>query len=291
MENSKWTQVLLPLLTLALQLEREGQYSLAKLTRSAVDALGRRAAYQSPPPVGKDGLIKALYHVIDELTTVEINEQLIEAFRRGTAALESGRLALIGDTPHPYVCRTCGYVVLGDVSKNCPTCGAWPETFQWFPPIYWLDALDPFGAVEKLKQTPLLVSALLGELPEEALIRQPPDGGWNIKNILTHLRDSQEVLIHRLDLFQEQSHPVLASKAIFEWADQENERPQSGHEIFEVYREVRSRLIAKLERIPLSDWWRTGMHEEFGEVSIKQQVSYFATHEFTHLPQLQRLCN
>ena len=34
---------------------------------------------------------------------------------------------------------------------------------------------------------------------------------------------------------------------------------------------------------------RVGRHEEFGVVSIKQQVSYFAAHEITHLPQIERL--
>lgn len=34
---------------------------------------------------------------------------------------------------------------------------------------------------------------------------------------------------------------------------------------------------------------RTGRHEEFGVVSIKQQASYFAAHELTHLPQIARL--
>ena len=47
MEKIEWTSILLPLLTLALRLEGEGQYNLAKLARAAVDALGRRAAYQA----------------------------------------------------------------------------------------------------------------------------------------------------------------------------------------------------------------------------------------------------
>jgi hypothetical protein len=44
-----------------------------------------------------------------------------------------------------------------------------------------------------------------------------------------------------------------------------------------------------LEDIPLEDWWRRGWHEEFGELRLFQQVSYFACHELTHLPQLERL--
>ena len=43
-----------------------------------------------------------------------------------------------------------------------------------------------------------------------------------------------------------------------------------------------------VQLLSLADWWRTGRHEEFGVVSIKQQVSYFASHELTHLPQIER---
>ncbi len=48
-------------------------------------------------------------------------------------------------------------------------------------------------------------------------------------------------------------------------------------------------MLAKLESIPFADWCRMGRHEEFGVVSIKQQVSYFAAHELSHLPQIERL--
>ncbi len=32
--------------------------------------------------------------------------------------------------------------------------------------------------------------------------------------------------------------------------------------------------------------WRTGHHDEFGEVTVLQQASYFAKHERSHLPQI-----
>jgi hypothetical protein len=180
-------------------------------------------------------------------------------------------------------------MVLGDVTEKCPTCGAWPETFQWFAPIYWLDALDPHAALAKLRQTPLDVAALLNGLSEQAMTQQPEDSGWAIRNILSHLRDAQGVLDFRLDLFASEEHPVLESKAVFKWATQEEEKPPSTLDIFETYKATRTKILARLEVLPFDEWWRTGFHEEFGEVSIKQQVSYFASHELTHLPQIARL--
>ena len=291
LENSNWSQVLLPLLTLALRLEGEGQYNLAKLARAAVDALGRQAAYHHALSVEKQELVDEIDRVTDSLSRLEMSEELLAALRRGANAAAEGRIPSISETPHPYVCRTCGVLALGEVNGKCPTCGAWPDTFQWFAPIYWLENLDPPAALEKLRQTPREVAALLDGLSEQAMTQEAPDGGWAIRNIITHLRDAQGVLEYRLELFAQEEHPVLQAKAVWSWAKNEEEHPPSTMDIFAEYQATRGKILARLEKLPLADWWRTGFHEEFGTVSIKQQVSYFASHEITHLPQIARLAS
>lgn len=287
MQNSQWTDTLVHLLSLALRLEGEGQYNLAKITRAKADSLSRRAAWELNLLSDKANLADDIEHAAASLDDADLQT----AFRKGASALNLGRLPLIDEIPHPYVCRTCGHLTLGGVPKKCPTCGAWGGTFQWFPPVYWLQALDPTEALERLQKSPLEVAALIEGLSEEVMNRPAEDGGWAIRNIVSHLRDAQGVLAFRIDLFLKEENPLLESKAVFAWARDENERPPSTHEIFDAYCASRQEMIAKLEAIPLADWWRTGRHEEFGVVSIKQQVSYFASHELTHLPQIEQLCN
>lgn len=272
-------------LSLALRLEGEGQYNLAKIARAQADSISRRAAWELNLPSDKETLARDIERVAAELDDANLQT----AFHKGASALTSGRLPLIDEIPHPYVCRTCGQLTLGGVPEKCPTCGAWGGTFQWFPPVYWLEALDPTEALERLRQTPLEVAALIQGLSEEHLTREPAEGGWAIRNVISHLRDAQGVIAFRVDLFLKEENPVLESKAVFAWARDENARPPSVREIFDAYQTSRQEMIAKLELIPFADWWRTGRHEEFGVVSIKQQVSYFASHELTHLPQIERL--
>lgn len=282
---SKLEDTLVRLLSLALRLEGEGQYNLAKLARAQADSLSRRAAWELDLPSDKETLANEIERLADSLNDADLQI----AFRKGASALTSGRLPLIHEIPHPYVCRACGHLTLGGTPEKCPDCGAWGRTFQWFPPVYWLEALDPAEALERLRKTPLEVAALLDGLSEEAMNRPAADGGWAIRNIVSHLRDAQGVISFRVNLFLSEENPVLESKAVFAWARDENERPPSTREIFEAYQSSRLEMIAKLELIPFADWWRTGRHEEFGVVSIKQQVSYFASHELTHLPQIERL--
>lgn len=289
MEELESTHVLLPLLALALRLEGEGQYNLAKLARATADSLSRRGAYQLRLSTEAQNLVAEIEKVTGALSGLGVDDGLLEAFRRGAKAVADGRIPSIHETPHPYVCRTCGTLVLGQVAEKCPTCGAWPDTFQWFAPIYWLEALDPPAALLKLRQTPLDLAALLEGLTEETMSQGAPDGGWAIRNVLIHLRDAQNVLDYRLELFSKEEHPVLEAKAVWSWAKNEEEQPPSALEIFEEYKAMRGKIVARLEALPLADWWRTGQHGEFGLVSIKQQASYFASHEITHLPQIERL--
>jgi hypothetical protein len=287
MEKMEWTDALVQLLSMALRLEGEGQYNLAKIARATADSISRRAAWELNLPSDKATLANDIERLAASLNDADLQI----AFRKGASALTSGRLPLDNEIPHPYVCRTCGHLTLGGVLEKCPHCGAWGRTFQWFPPVYWLEALDPAEALERLRKTPLEVATLLEGLSEEALNRPADDGGWAIRNIVSHLRDAQGVIAFRVDLFLKEENPVLESKAVFAWAKDENARPPSTREIFEAYQASRREMIAKLEAIPFADWWRTGRHEEFGIVSIKQQVSYFASHELTHLPQIERLVN
>ena len=126
-------------------------------------------------------------------------------------------------------------------------------------------------------------------LSEEQMDQSPEEGEWSIRNAVSHLRDAQGVMEFRVGLMIDEDNPKLESKAVFEWAASETDRPPTTQEIFQTYQDSRQRVINRLEGLPLKDWWRTGRHEEFGLLTIKQQVSYFASHELTHFPQLEAL--
>jgi hypothetical protein len=288
-ETTNFQDALLRLLALAARLEDEGQYNLAKLARAAADAITRRGAYQLAASAAKDALAADVAEAADALSRFDLGSDLADALRRGAAALAEGRVPLINETPHPYVCRTCGDLVLDAPATKCPTCGAWPDTYQRFMPNYWFDALEPFAVLTTLRRTPEEVAALLAGLSEEAMNRTPEEGGWAIRNAVTHLRDAQQVFAYRVNLFLAEEHPLLEMKAVWTWAANEEERPPTTLEIFESYKASRAETLVKLESLPLADWWRTGQHQEFGVVTLRQQASYFAAHEITHLPQIARL--
>lgn len=289
MEKSDWQPIILDLYTLGLQLEAEGQYNFAKLARATADGLARRVAFERNAQIGAVNLVAEAKKITNSLSELDINQDLLKAFQNGIYALEDNRLPLINETPHPFVCRTCGLIFLGKVSKNCPTCNARPETFQRFLPIYWLERFTPQESLLAFKKTPAEIAALIEGLSEQALQQPASDGGWSIRNVISHVQDAQQVLFYRLDIIMKEEHPILASKAVFQWAANEEARPANTHEILQNYKKTREDLLKKLEVLSFEDWQRSCFHEEFGTVTLQQQASYFATHEITHLPQIQQL--
>ena len=288
-DDALWKNTVISCMALATVLEGEGQYNNAKLVRAAVDSLTRTGAYQIQMPSKKEALAEEILQIAQALSTLQVDQALLDALQRGARALSAGKLPLINETPNAFVCRNCGYVTLRTPVDLCPVCGAWAGTFQLFIPVYWLNALEPPTALERLQQTPLEVGALISGLSEMEMSRLPDDRGWAIRDTLTHLRDAQGVIDFRIDLFLKEKNPILESKAVFAWATQKEGQSPQAAEIFENYRASREGMLEKLRNIPFTDWYRTGQHEEFGEVSLRQQVSYFAAHELTHLPQIDRL--
>ena len=287
--DETYDSVLIRLHAIAHKLEGEGQYNIAKLARAAADSLLRTAAYPIELPSQKEKLASEVHAIAERLDDLEVHVDLVESLKAGASALGEGRLPMLDETPHPYVCRTCGHVELYLPSSNCPRCNAWPRTFRRYPPVYWLEAMDPFEVMNWLLRTPDEVLRLINGIGEDDMCREIIEGEWTIRNVLTHLRDAQGVLDFRVNLLIEKDNPTIESKAVFEWAKEESERPASSMEIFNTYLGSRRKTLETLRGISLEDWWREGRHEEFGTISIKQQASYFATHELTHLPQIEFL--
>jgi hypothetical protein len=286
-----WAQTVVHLLALAERLEGHGQLNLAKLTRASADSLVRRAGYSLNLPHKPEDAASDLGHVFAALPGYGLPDALAEAMARGRDVMVAGELPLYDMAPDPYVCRTCGELTMQEPVDPCVVCGAWPTTFRRFRPIYWMDELNPPEALAQLRSTPRQVASFMNELDEAQLSRPATDGGWSIRQIVSHLRYAEGVLNFRVELMAREDNPSLESQAVFNWSDNESENPEVTAEMFRTYQESRSRTLAILDGLSAWAWLRKGYHTEFGPVTILQQASYFSTHEQTHLASLLALRN
>ena len=277
------------LLALAAAMEQEGQYNIAKALRAGCDAILTKSAYSMNMPSDRPSLIEELTWGIDVFERNEESRGLSRALQEGKQALIEDRLPLVENIPDPFVCRICGQAYLDTPSAPCPTCGAAPDTFQHVPAVYYLNEFEPMIALEKLIDAPTRLSSYLSGLDEEFLAKQPGEDRWSIRQFMTHIRDAEGVLNGRVKQFAIEQDPVLTSQAVWEWATSDEAGESSTSNILENFRISRAETVDELKRFAVKDWWREGRHEEFGTVTLKQQASYFAAHELTHISQIRFL--
>ena len=111
---------------------------------------------------------------------------------------------------------------------------------------------------------------------------------WSAVEVVTHVKDADGVLNQRVKLLLDQDKPSLEFQAVFEWAESRREA-SSISDILEAYMKSREETLQRLTDLPFANWWRRGQHQEFGEVTLLQQASYFAAHELTHVRQLNAM--
>ena len=207
---------------------------------------------------------------------------------RAVALLQAGEQSFSRDFPNPYVCRRCGEAAVEQPPDICSECGAVGQTFQKFEPIYWLSEYDPREVMEHLEATPKQFEHRIRGMSEQTANRQLASGGWSAVEVITHVKDADGVLNQRVKLLLDQDNPSLDFQAVFEWAESRRESSSIG-DIFEEYMKSRKETLQRLTDLPFANWWRRGQHQEFGEVTLLQQASYFAAHELTHVRQLNAL--
>lgn len=124
----------------------------------------------------------------------------------------------------------------------------------------------------------------------EALLRRPEaPGRWSVGEVLAHLADSELVWAFRLRMVLGQDRPTLTGYDQDRWAQRmsyDEVEPYTSLGRFEV---ARSWNLALVDRMPVADLDRVGLHAERGEESVRQMVRLYAGHDLVHLAQTRRI--
>lgn len=143
--------------------------------------------------------------------------------------------------------------------------------------------------VERLGAVATALRSEVSELPEDTIAARPDDGGWSIKQLCGHLRDNASFLHQRLAKMIKLEQPDLES-----WdqdAEMERRNPQDAdtQELLAEFASQRRRTVEMLTELVHWNWARTGRHEEYGRISIRQLVDRALAHEEGHLQQIRAM--
>lgn len=271
---------LIRLVSLARSLEAQGYPNAAKLYWALAHSQQLRESRQAAP----SELDNKMAAAIDCLKAENADERLIEALKHGRQALAENRPIRHTEIPNVRVCRACGEVFLGDPPPRCPECAARPITFLEFLPMYHWETLLPSQALVALASAPDEVRAAVQGMSEEQMLQKPAPDAASVHSLVFHIAFDQELLAVRIEKMLTQPYPQLEGVAV--WADAEDQKTPV-QQLLERYQRSREETVRRLMHIGYEEWQRSGWHNEFGRVTILQQVCYFARHEREHLPQIE----
>ncbi len=111
---------------------------------------------------------------------------------------------------------------------------------------------------------------------------------WGPPQIVSHLIDVEKLYRGRVQLILTQQTPYLKSwePAVGSDGIARELRPQ-----LEAFANERGETISLLMNLPLKGWERTGIHDEYGELSVEDIVESLINHDEAHLSQMEASLN
>jgi hypothetical protein len=106
---------------------------------------------------------------------------------------------------------------------------------------------------------------------------------WGPARILAHLIDVEKLYRGRMQLILTKETPYLKSANP---AGESDDSPREFRPELEAFAMERGETISLLMNLALKDWERTGIHDEFGELSVEDIAERLIDHDNEHLAQM-----
>ena len=150
----------------------------------------------------------------------------------------------------------------------------------------------PEKAISRLSQTVVILGFLLRDVDAEQA-RRATDGadGWNIPQIVGHLRDDNEVCIKRTRLMLDQPRAPLPTYDQLALVNANHYAEQDIADVFARFASERRTYVALLSGLSADQWNRTGLHPTWGEVTVVEHATNGALHDINHIEQIVKALN
>lgn len=141
----------------------------------------------------------------------------------------------------------------------------------------------------RLAQTPAQIATLVSAQEEAALANSGEVRNWSASEILAHLRASDDILSYRVYALLVRDTPLLPGLDERSWAEIAGYTTMAFSSSLATFAARRAEVVTALQRLPLSAWDRTGIHDASGPFTLWLLVQHLVTHEEEHCQQLAAL--
>lgn len=142
---------------------------------------------------------------------------------------------------------------------------------------------------QSLAQAPRIVEGLIAAAPRDALTWREAETTWHAVEVLSHLADGE------ITDWMPRIERILSDGGRFIPFDREGGfvryRGWTAEALVGEFGQLRRANLEKLDTLRLSEaqFRLTGVHPEFGPVTLEQLLACWAAHDMAHVAQLARL--
>jgi hypothetical protein len=131
------------------------------------------------------------------------------------------------------------------------------------------------------------VAAIKG-VPDAALSKRPDDKNWSPKEVICHMRDTEESFMMRFLAIMEMDEPRFLPVEPDRWATERQYQRNDAGEALQAFRVRREESLRFLRGLRAEHWDRGGLHATRGRMTLTEFVGLMAWHDDNHLDQLKR---
>ena len=151
--------------------------------------------------------------------------------------------------------------------------------------------LDLAEARAILAHSPAVVRNLVSPAGDAAREFRDAPGGWNVRDVLCHLADGETAdWVPRIAIILS-SEPDKRFTPFDREAGFVRYRGWTCAALLDEFERLRAESLARLDafHIARETLTRTGLHPEFGQVTLEQLIACWVTHDHAHVSQIARL--
>ena len=131
-------------------------------------------------------------------------------------------------------------------------------------------------------------AAAVAGTSDAALSRRPDAQNWSAKEVLCHVRDTEESFMARFQAILAMDEPKFLPVEPDRWAEERQYQRNDAAEALRAFRTRRDESLKFLRGLRPEQWERGGIHATRGRMTIGDFVGLMVWHDDNHVDQLQR---
>lgn len=136
--------------------------------------------------------------------------------------------------------------------------------------------------LEALGSTPGDLRLTVGGMAETAVFHQLSSAEWSVVDVVYHLGEVEGRYLGRLERVVKEERPYLP----FIHPEEKAGMNKKLEDLMQEFRDRRQQTMAFLQALKPGQWQRKGIHETWGEVSLRYLVQQLVEHDIEHLNQI-----